>query len=135
MVCFNCLCFTSFYILNDVKALVARDAVVKRSGCDQNRHRAIRNDLQLLQSSFFRPIHHQHVVSVRLSEHKILGLIWLHLLHSPFRNFQILCIKSTKLFSLFLVNRSFGLNLGQNFRLNLGHGAKSSSNKSSTKHF
>jgi hypothetical protein len=124
MIGFECLCFTSFRILNHIETFVARDAVVKRGGCDWNCHGTIRNDLWFLPPGFFGPIYHQHVISVCLSKHEILWLVRFYLFHSSWRYFQVLCIESTKLFSLFLVNRSFGLNLG--------HGSESSSNKSFT---
>jgi len=127
VICFECLCFTSFRILNNIETLIARDAVMKRRGCDRNSHGPIRNDLWILPSSFFGPIYHEHVVSVCLSKDEILGLVRFDLLHSSRSNFQVLCIESTKLFCLFLVNCSFWLNLG--------HSSESSSTESLTKHF
>ena len=125
MVRFECLCFTRFRILNNIETFVARNAVVKRGGCDWNRHGAVRNNLWFLPSGLFGPIHHQHMVSVSLSKYEILGIRRLNLLHISLRYFNILCIESTKLFGLFLDNGSFRLNLG----------CESSSNKSSSKHF
>ena len=91
----ECLRLSCLLVLNDVKALVARDSVVKRGGSNWHLERSVRSNLWLLPSGLLSPVANKHVVSVALSEVMILHL-WLYLFDSSFRDLNLVGLEEQR---------------------------------------